>query len=199
MFEAEGAEIRSTVLEANSCIDLFFVRGLTFLLSVSKPLDLMMVTYLPDGKKMEGIWKSLVSHISTYRSRMFEITAVRSDREGAVLGLEDKIKAMHMILELASKAEHVGPIERKVGLTEEVVGGILHVLPFKLTKMMLIWLMYFSVHSLNQRVNDLTPGAVCPFSNFVLRKESLIRKLTTVLDMGSMFKCTKTMDWPRIV
>ena len=37
------------------CIDLFFVCGLTFLLSVSKPLDLMMVTYLPEGKKMEGI------------------------------------------------------------------------------------------------------------------------------------------------
>jgi hypothetical protein len=40
-------------------IDLFFICGLTFPISVSKPLDLVKISYLNTGKKSEVFLKEL--------------------------------------------------------------------------------------------------------------------------------------------
>ena len=44
-------------------VDLFTVCGTWFFMSLSKPLDMLMVTHLPEGKKAGGLLKALLSHI----------------------------------------------------------------------------------------------------------------------------------------
>jgi hypothetical protein len=46
-------------------MDLFFICGFAFLISVSKPLDLVKVSYLRTGKKKVGVSKGILSHLSS--------------------------------------------------------------------------------------------------------------------------------------
>ena len=151
-------------------VDLMCVCGLWFLLSISDPLGMLMVTYLPDGKKLAGVYKTLMAHIAAYRGRLFDIAVLRSDSEGAVIACKEKIEHAGVHMELASKAKHCPPIERQIQLVKERFRGISHGLPYRLFDKLVIWLVYFVVTRLNQSVFSKEPGALPPFCNFKNRK-----------------------------
>ena len=152
------------------CIDLFQICGLWFFLSLSLPLGLLMITYLPTDKKLGGVWKALMSHVAAYKSRMFAVSTVRSDQEGAVVALKEKINERSIELELTSRSQHVGPIENAIGRVKARARGIMAELPYRLCKILVIYLAGYCVVRVNQSLYDKTPGALCPFSNFKLRK-----------------------------
>jgi hypothetical protein len=129
-----------------------------------------MITYLPTDKKLGGVWKALTNHVAAYKSRMFTISTVRSDREGAVVALKEKINERSMDLELTGRAQHVGPIENAIGRVKARARGIMAELPYRLCKILVVYLAGYCVVRVNQSLYDKTPGALCPFSNFKLRK-----------------------------
>ncbi len=67
-------EKKDTVL----CVDLFFISGLTFLLSVSRKMNLLIVRYIA-SKERNSIKLALDKIISTYNSRRFTISAIVCD------------------------------------------------------------------------------------------------------------------------
>ena len=152
------------------CIDLFQICGLWFLISLTLPLGMLMVTFLPTSKKLGGVWKALINQISAYKSRMFSVSTIRSDQEGAIVALKEKLNERNIYLELAGRAQHVGPIENAIGRVKSRARGIMAQLPYKLCKILLIYLTGYCITRINQSLNDKTPGALCPFSNFKLRK-----------------------------
>ena len=129
-----------------------------------------MVTFSPDGKRLRGAFKAILSHISSYRGRLFVISVLRSDSECAVMAVKDQIQNEGVEMELASKAKHVPAVEREIGVIKERCRGILHSLPYKLCDLLVIWLVYFVVTRVNQSMFRTVPGELPPFCNFKMRK-----------------------------
>ena len=151
-------------------VDLFTVCGMWFLLSIAKPLGMLMVTHLPEGKKLGGVVRGLIAHIDAYRGRLFDIAVLRSDSEGSILAAKSRIERAGVYLELASNQQHEPVIERQIGIVKERCSTLFHSLPYKLCAVLVVWLIYFVVVRINQSLYDDTPGAVPPFCNFKLRK-----------------------------
>jgi hypothetical protein len=164
------------------CVDLFYVAGLWFFISLTLPLRMLMVNYLPTGKKLAGIWKSIMSHVRCYRGRRFEIGTLQSDSESGILALEERIKEASIDVDIAASNSHVKELERVLRPVKEGFRGTKSILPFGLSKKLAIYLVYYVVIRLNQRLYDSTPGAMCPFSNFRGRK--LDAKLDFSLSFG---------------
>ena len=143
---------------------------------------MLMVNYLPTSKKLVGIWKSIMSHVRCYRGRRFEIGTLRSDSESGILALEERIKEASIEVDIAASSSHVKELERALRLVKEDFGGTKSTLPFGLSKKLAIYLVYYVVVRLTQRLYDSTPGAMCPFSNFRSRK--LDAKLDFSLSFG---------------
>ena len=151
-------------------VDLFCVCGVWFLLSLTTPLKMLMVTHLPEGKRMAGVFTALMAHIDAYKGRMFQIAGIRSDGEGAIVAIRDRIERLGVHVDVVSKEEHVPEVERYIGICKERCRGIIHSLPFRLSRILVVWLVYYVVIRVNQSLFDKTPGAVPPFCNFKLRK-----------------------------
>jgi hypothetical protein len=111
-------EIRDIVL----CVDLFFISGLTILLSVRRKMNLLMVRYIA-CKERNSIKLALDKIISTYNSRRFTISAIVCDGEEAVAALRTNIEAKGITVNLTAKSEHVPEIERAGRQMKERVGG----------------------------------------------------------------------------
>jgi hypothetical protein len=154
-------------------MDLFFTCGLAFLVSISKPLDLIKVSFLREGKKLPGVLKAVLSHLSSYKAHMFVVAGVRTDGESAIVNIRTEIEQEGVKLDIASKGEKVGIIENKIGRIKERVRGVTSLMPFKLTSLLLIGLVFFVVIRLNQSIFSKIPGEMSPFSNFHLRQVDL--------------------------
>jgi hypothetical protein len=160
-------EIRDIVL----CVDLFFISGLTFLLSVSRKMNLLMVRYIA-SKERNSIKLALDKIISTYNSRRFTISAIVCDGEGAVAALRTEIEAKGITVNLTAKSEHVPEIERAGRQMKERVRGFWNTLPYKLTALLIIYLVYYCVSTINMfpKRSMVGSGAISPRELFLGRK-----------------------------
>ena len=86
------------------------------------------------------------------------------------MAIRDRIERLGVYVDVVSKEEHVPEVERYIGICKERCRGIIHSLPFRLSCMLVVWLVYYVVMRVNQSLFDKTPGAVPPFCNFKLRK-----------------------------
>jgi len=114
-------------------IDLFFICGFAFLISVSKPLDMVKVSYLKKGKAMHGVLQAVLSHISSYVAHMFVVAGIKVDSESSIVGIRTEIEEKGVKLEVGAKGEHVGVGENNIGTIKEKCRAIISLLCFKLT------------------------------------------------------------------
>jgi hypothetical protein len=141
--------IRETTDYTILYIDFFFICGLTFLLSISKGYNLLVVKYLNDRKK-DSAELGIREVIATYSKHNVKVKVIISDGESAITALKSVIEAAGVIVEQSSKNEHVAPIERAGRQVKERVRAFVNTLPFHLTKEMMIYLVYYLVSMINQ-------------------------------------------------
>ena len=112
---------------------------------MSKPLDLVKISYLNTGKKIDGVIKGVASHISSYVAHFFQIEGIKSDPESAIVNGRTEIEEKGVKLELGAKGEHIGIVENNIGTIKEKARGLISLLPFRLTAKLLVGLAFFSV------------------------------------------------------
>ncbi|MBS0645922.1 MAG: hypothetical protein JSR97_04975 [Verrucomicrobia bacterium] len=129
-------------------MDVMFAYGLTFLVSISKGYNLLMVRYLNDrkGSTIEIAIKQMISH---YLKFNVKITMIVCDGEGAISALKASIEGLGVQVEQSSKNEHVATIERAIRQIKERVRGFINTLPFDATKEMAVYLVYYLVMMIN--------------------------------------------------
>ena len=141
-------------------VDLFYVDGLIFFFSISFPLGLRMVVRLL-SKSASDVTKALLSHISAYKSQHFVVGGLTTDGEGAIVVAETVVNSMGIIVDRAPSGTHVGAIERPIRTLKNSLRSQLASLPFKLSVLFMVWLVYYSVTLLNEMPNnqqiDMTP------------------------------------------
>ena len=130
------------------CIDIMFVNGLAFLVSISKGYNVLVVRYLND-RKMSTVELAVKQTIASYSKHDVIIKMIVCDGESAISALKASIEGVGVQLEQASKNEHVASIERAIRQIKERVRAFLHSLPFQATKEITIYLVYYIVGMIN--------------------------------------------------
>jgi hypothetical protein len=129
-------------------MDLFFISGLTFVLSISKGFNVMVVSYA-DDRKADSVEKSITNTIAQYAKFNVKVIRIITDGEGAIAKLKDVIEKQGIAVDQSSKNEHVAYIERAGRQLKERVRAYINTLPFRLTKEMVIYLVYYLVSMIN--------------------------------------------------
>ena len=133
-------------------VDIMFVEGLPFLISVCQPLGLVMVDRIPD-RKLSTLRKVVSKHINHIHNHNFVVDTVLSDGEGGIAALQDDLLAHNIRYNPAGPGQHVPVVERKIRLIKERVRAHIHSLPFNLSQTLLVYLIYFVVACINMLPN----------------------------------------------
>lgn len=141
-------------------IDLFFMNGLIFLISRTLPLRFVIVAHIL-AKSVSEVGKSLMRMIGMYRSKGVAISAVLTDREPAVLALEQALGDVGIKLQPAS-GDSVPEIERTIRVVKEKSRCIHKTLPFVPPRKVLIWLVLFAASAINMFASRHSETSLCP-------------------------------------
>lgn len=126
--------------------DIFFMYGLAFLLSVSIPLHLTVVSKLKGADRgAPNLFLALKSHISVYTKRGFIITKVISDKEGGIAKAGQHISQIHF----ESRSTHAHVIENKIKYVKGNARALIYSLKFKLARQLLQWVVSYAVYAAN--------------------------------------------------
>ena len=159
--------------------DIMFVEGKPFLITVSEPLCLTMVSELINGRKYDAIQLVLENQINKYTSKGFKIGTICSDGEGAIAKLEREsgLTDKSITINISGPGQHVPTIERKIRQVKERVRIILHSLPYTLAGFLLVYLVYYAVSRINMFKTTVKMDKTSPAETFTGRKIDFIKDL----------------------
>jgi hypothetical protein len=146
-------------------VDIMFVEGIPFLVSVSEPTGVTGVNHLGYGKGARStpvVTKALLQHINKYRSHGFQVIEVLTDGEGAVAAAVDTLGSHGVPVNVNAPEDKVSLIERKIGTIKGIVRSILHSLHYKLAYTLLPHLVAFAVARINIVPNKTGYVHICP-------------------------------------
>jgi hypothetical protein len=140
-----------------------------FLISVSKPLGLVMSNYLKT-KDAQAVIRELTAQINGYKARQFTIRTAYCDAEATLTAQIPALNALGIELEVSSPGTHAVVAERKIGLIRVGMRKILSMLPYKLPRSLLKWLVAYLVRWMNSFPSPSGPLSVPPRELFSGRK-----------------------------
>ncbi len=129
--------------------DIFYLFGIPFLVTKSRKLKLIAVQHLEDGKDHNAILKGFKSVMQLYNKHNFKITHFISDTEAGLQRIEGALNELGITYVPASKNQHVGEVERCIRQVKERVRAFVNTLPYLLTKLMVLHVVYFCVRMIN--------------------------------------------------
>lgn len=142
-------EPRQIQKSQNLQVDIMYIEGEAFLITISDPLGLTIVTHLSSGKSAIALRKSLLEHISKYENAGMKIKAVTSDGEKGMGRVRNDLESKGIVLVQVAPEAHAAKVERKIRVVKERCRAIASSLPYKLCKAILINMVYFVVGRLN--------------------------------------------------
>ena len=129
-------------------VDLMFTAGVGFLISVSRPLGMTVITHI-GGKGAQILRKAMQVVLKLYEQRGFQLRRVSVDGESGIIQLGDWLATHSIQLDPRAPGEHVKLVERKIRVIKERVRCHLSALPFKLPYSLLKWLVMYCVYNIN--------------------------------------------------
>jgi hypothetical protein len=158
--------------------DIMFVESVPFLVTVSSPLELVMATYLSDGRTTKSIVHAVIEQIAAYQSKGFSVETIVFDNEGGLVAASAALNALGVNMEIAAPGAHVGKIERKLRCLKERMRSVISMLKFTLPISLLPLLVLYCVHRMNMGVaRQQMDSASSPMEKFLGRKISYKREL----------------------
>ena len=131
-------------------VDLMFVNGVSYLISVFKPLEYVAVTKIAK-KDINTLLNTTISHMNIVRKHGHKVPLCRIDGESAMSSewFVSKISAEGTILDTTGAGEAVSVVERKIRHTKNLMRGIINTLPYRLTEQLESWLIRYVVSRIN--------------------------------------------------
>lgn len=142
-------------------MDIFFIAGIPFLMSISSRMKLYVVTHLTD-RKASTVLEAIESHISAYKVKDFYVKNILVDGESAIIALRTEIELMQVMLHPCAKNEHIPDIERAGRVLKERVRAYWNTLPYKINKTILIHMVYHCVKAINVFPKEQSVGSKSP-------------------------------------
>ena len=168
----------ATTFDINVTItaDIMYAFKFPYLVTVSEKLGLIMVVPLSNRQK-NTIKNAVYAVINKYIEANFKIDMIKLDSEGGLQSIQNDIKNDYdIIVNVASKSQHVPLVERKIRQIKERMRCILSEIPYQLNKKLLDYLVFFAVKVINCTISSVNYNTVLtPFEIFTGRKVDLKR------------------------
>ena len=133
-------------------IDIMYVETIPFLISVSKPLDMILINQIKNRKTIT-IFNQLNKQLGTYLSRGYNINTIRCDPENGLITLQELLNHKGFQLDISEQEEAVPQVERKIRTIKERARGIINTLPYNLPLKFIPYLIYFCTTRMNMTPN----------------------------------------------
>jgi hypothetical protein len=158
-------------------IDLMFINGMAFLLSVLVPMRFVMVAALK-SRATPHVWAALQKQLAIPAARGIKIAVVRTDNEGAVMACESKLNEMGITVNPVGATGTVPIPERAIRTVKQHVRGIIATTIFTVWRgILLIGLVYFVVSVLNMVPSTTSTHRISPREQMTGRRVDARRDL----------------------
>ena len=157
-------------------VDLFFVKGIIFLVALLEPLGLILICHLKD-KSTATIKKGLDGFIDKAKSRSFDVQVLLSDGEGGIQSLTSHLNHRGITVDPAGPGSHVKQIERCIQTIKGHVRSFENSLPYVMNKSILMFCVLFCVSTMNLMIPTSSELRVSPMEQFSGRKVDMKRDL----------------------
>jgi hypothetical protein len=112
-------------------MDLFFVNGRVYLLSVLVPLRYIIV-HPVKSKSAVDLWPACQKHIRDPQARGIKVVAARCDGEAGIIALTSMFASEGVSLSITSREGTVPIAERTIRTIKERCRGMINTLPYQL-------------------------------------------------------------------
>lgn len=143
-------------------IDLMTLQETNYLVSVSKPLQLIMTKTLPTNKIATTLATVLVEQVVQYQTKGFPVTRVVSDPEPVLMALNGTLMQHSIDYSAVGPKQHVAPAEAAIKMIKERVRAVIHSLPYKLPDFLFPHAVDYVVRAQNCAIGRDTPARVAP-------------------------------------
>jgi hypothetical protein len=172
-----GVKPAGKIVDANLIMhtDIMFVEGLPFLMSIFKPLMLLLSCFIR-SKSTGDVKAAIEKQKATVQGEGFKVVEVTSDGEGAILAYADELRKQGCGVTMHGKATHSVDIDNKI---RQVKNGMRSssVLPYTLFLALVPFLVMFAVHKINLLPSRANNHGYSPMELFLGRSISLERDL----------------------
>jgi hypothetical protein len=152
--------------EQSIYMDIMTVDGSEFLVSVVRPLDLTLTTFVKSlkGKDVKG---ALRDQLNMLKQKQIIVTVIHSD--GGFNHLTAFINSQACQHDVCGAGTHVGIVENKIKCIKNRGRAIIHSLPYVLPSTLIRYLVYFATQSVNMILTK-NSTSTSPLENFLGRK-----------------------------
>lgn len=157
-------------------VDVFFVKQLSFILSVMKPLGVVQVAHIAD-RSLSTISTALNRFIKKAKSRDFDIQALHSDGEGAIHSMIPELHSHGITVVSAGPGAHVPVAERYIQTIKGQVRSFEYSLSYVMTRTILFFYALFCTAAMNQVIPTNHDLRVSPHEQFTGRKLNMATDL----------------------
>lgn len=159
--------------------DIFFVDRVAFLLTVSKPLNYVIVTHLKD-RKWTTILENLETHKNVYKKYNWNAKYLKFDREKGVSCLKNVLATkLDLHLDQSAPYQKVPAAERKVRLVKERMRCEICNLGFKMNRTFLVYLPQYVCRRLSICTSSIIGVNISPTEMLTDNKVSAKTELKT--------------------
>ena len=110
--------------------DIMYANNIPFLLSVAKPLNLLLCSELQNGRNSTNLSQLLVTHINILKSQGFNVCKIIVDEERGLNACSQAMNENGVELVVVSTGEHVNVAERAIRVIKERARSIVADLPY---------------------------------------------------------------------
>ena len=110
-------------------IDIFMANGISFLITVAKPLEHILATCI-ESRDTASLRKAVRTHLAFYSSRRIPTPIIYSDNEGGIVALQSELAGSGIQLITAGPGMHVHVVERAIRYIKEGVRSVHAGLPY---------------------------------------------------------------------
>lgn len=167
---------RVTQVQQSVSVDVFFIKGIDFLIGLASPLGYTFVEHIKD-RSFPIVGKAILNILSKLKSRDFDVKFVSADGEKAIGKMKTDLHTMGIEVDLVAAAGHVPDVERMIQTVKGRVRCHDTTLPYVMTRLMMVMCVLFCVRMINFQPNALSTDRVSPYEQFTGRYIDMKRDL----------------------
>ncbi len=158
-------------------VDVFFIDGDGYLISVLSPLDYVLTTHLPN-RDTKSIRAVLNHQLALIAEQEYRISTILCDGEGGVLALYDELREKGYLINPSGAGEHVPIVERKIDTLKGRIRSCLMGLDYQLMFSLLRYLVEYATTMVNLEPCSKREDPTSPWELFHGRKIDYNRHLS---------------------
>jgi len=177
---------KPSTIQQHINIDIFFIEGEGYLISVLTPLDFVMINRIKN-RTTEALRAAVYHHLATAESENYDVTHILCDGEKGFAAFFNALRTAGYLINPSGPGQHVPVVERKIRVVKERVRATLQSIPYQLMFSLLRYLVEYVTLMLNFEPNSTREDPTSPYELFRGLKVDYKRQLR--ISFGDYAEC----------